>query len=357
MSDVLAQDLANILQRSPALWEMLRGRSLFLTGGTGLFGRWLLEALCHANRELDLDLHVTVLTRDAEAFTRQAPHLASDVMLTLHSGDVRDFEFPQGYFDYLIHGATTSASETFNGEDSLRKFDTLVDGTRRVLDFAVQCEVERFLFLSSGVAYGTQPADMSHIPESYQGAPDTSDVDTSLGQAKRAAEYLSTYYAHKHGWNNTIARCFSFAGPFMPLDLHYAIGNFIHQALHEEEIMVKGDGTSLRSYLYLGDLVTWLLTLLLQGRNGQIYNVGSDQEISIGELARLVRDIVSSGKIVNILGLKNQNVGNPIRNRYVPDINKARKELGLDGWTCLSAAIRRTAAHAAPLPPSASSAR
>ena len=191
---------------------------------------------------------VTVLTRDAAAFARQAPYLANDAALTLHPGDVRNFVFPQGHFDYLIHGATTSASETFHGEDPLRKFDTLVDGTRRVLDFAVQCEVERFLFLSSGVAYGTQPADMSHIPESYQGAPDTSDVDTSLGQAKRAAEYLSTYYAHKHGWNNTIARCFSFVGPFMPLDLHYAIGNFIHQALHEEEIMVKGDNVMLEYY-------------------------------------------------------------------------------------------------------------
>jgi dTDP-glucose 4,6-dehydratase/UDP-glucose 4-epimerase len=345
MSDVLAQDLARILQRSPALWEMLRGRSLFLTGGTGLFGRWLLEALCHANRELDLGLRVTVLTRDAQAFIRQAPHLAADAMLTLHNGDVRDFAFPQGHFDYLIHGATTSASETFNGEDPLRKFDTLVDGTRRVLDFAAQCGIERSLFLSSGVAYGTQPADMTHIPESYQGAPDTCDVDTSLGQAKRAAEYLTTYYANKHGWHNTIARCFSFAGPFMPLDLHYAIGNFIAQALFEDEITVKGDGSPVRSYLYMADLVTWLLTLMLQGRNGEIYNVGSDQAISIRELAEMVRDTLSPGKPIRVMGQHGHSVGNSVRNRYVPSISKARLELGLDASIALDEAIRRTSAH------------
>lgn len=345
MSDVLAQDIARILQRSPALWEMLRGRSLFLTGGTGLFGRWLLEALSHANRELGLGLRVTVLTRNAQAFARQAPHLASDAMLTLHSGDVRDFAFPQGHFDYLIHGATTSASETFNGEDPLRKFDTLVDGTRRVLDFAAQCGIERFLFLSSGVAYGTQPADMSHIPESYQGAPDTSDVDTALGQAKRAAEYLTSYYAHKHGWHNTIARCFSFAGPFLSLDIHYAIGNFIAQALFEDEITVKGDGSPLRSYLYMADLVSWLLTLLLKGESGEMYNVGSDQAISISELAYRVRDVLSPQKNVNILGRSAYSVGNVARNQYVPDINKARAELRLDVSVELDEVIRRTAAH------------
>ncbi|MFH2139391.1 MAG: NAD(P)-dependent oxidoreductase [Pseudomonadota bacterium] len=349
MSDVLAQDLANILKRSPALWEMLRGRSLFLTGGTGLFGRWLLETLCHANRELGLGLRVTVLTRDAQAFARQAPHLAAEHMLTLHSGDVRDFAFTKGHFDYLIHGATTSASETFNGEDPLRKFDTLVDGTRHVLDFAARCGIERFLFLSSGVAYGTQPTDMTHIPESYQGAPDTRDVDTALGQAKRAAEYLTSYYAHKHGWQNTIARCFSFAGPFLPLDLHYAIGNFIGQALHEDEIVVKGDGSPVRSYLYMADLITWLFTLLLKGENGQIYNVGSDQPISIIELAYLVRDSLSPQKNIRILGQSNESKGNAVRNRYVPNIDKSRQELSLNVWTELDTAIRLTAASSTDL--------
>lgn len=345
MSDVLAQDLARIMLRSPALWESLRGRSLFLTGGTGLFGRWLLEALLHANRELGLALRVTVLTRNAQAFAQQAPHLASDKALTLHNGDVRGFEFPQGRFDYLIHGATTSASETFHGEDPLKKFDTLVDGTRRVLNFATQCGIERFLFLSSGVAYGTQPADMPHMPETYMGAPDTCDADTALGQAKRAAEYLSSYYATKHGWHNTIARCFSFSGPFMPLDLHYAIGNFIAQALNEDEIVVKGDGTPQRSYLYLGDLVTWLVTLLLQGRNGEIYNVGSDEAVSILELAESVRDTLSPGKIIRVLGNTGHSVGNAARNRYVPDISKARTELGLTPWTMLTETIRATAQH------------
>jgi dTDP-glucose 4,6-dehydratase/UDP-glucose 4-epimerase len=286
-----------------------------------------------------------VLTRDAQAFKMQAPHLALEPGFDFLAGDVRDFEFPAKRYSLFIHGATTSAGETFRGEDPLRKFDTLVAGTRRILDFAVHCEAKRFLFLSSGVAYGTQPAGMDFIPEEYAGAPDTMDADTALGQAKRAAEYLCAYYARAHGLDYSVARCFSFVGPFLPLDIHYAIGNFIGQALFEDEITVKGDGSPLRSYLYMADLVSWLLTLLIRGGNAQIYNVGSDQVVSIRELAHLVRDIVSPQKIVNVLGQSTYSVGNAVRNLYVPNINKARNEAQLEVWTRLPDAIRFTASH------------
>lgn len=345
MSGLPTHDLDSILSRMGGQWESLRNESLFITGGTGLFGRWLLESLSHANRAFGLNLKVTVLTRDAQSFAEKAPHLAQDPAIDFHRGDVRDFAFPNRRYSYIIHGATTSAEETFNGEDPLRKFDTLVSGTRRTLDFAVHCQARRFLFLSSGVAYGTPPAGMDFVAEDYIGAPDTTDADTALGQAKRTAEFLCACYADKHGLDYSVARCFSFVGPFLPLDLHYAIGNFIGQALFEDKIVVKGDGSPVRSYLYLADLVTWLLTLLLKGRNGQIYNVGSDHAIGIRELAKLVRDTLSPQKNVDILGQSNYSVGNAVRNCYVPGIEKARREFGLDVWTSLPEAIHWYAAH------------
>lgn len=348
---VIEQDLAGITSRLDGLWDGLRNESIFITGGTGLFGRWLLESLAYANRELQLNLKVTVLTRNAQAFKAKAPHLANDPAIDFHHGDVRDFPFPKRHYSYIIHGATTSAEETFRGEDPLCKFDTLVAGTRHTLDFAAQCQVKRFLFLSSGVAYGVPPAGIDFITEAYSGAPDTTDVDSALGQAKRTAEFLCTYYAQKNGWEYSIARCFSFVGPFLPLDIHYAIGNFIDQALFEDEITVKGDGSPVRSYLYMADLVGWLLTLLLNGKSGQIYNVGSDQAISISELAHLVRDVVSPDKTVRVLGQPDFSVGNTVRNRYVPDIAKIRNEFGLNVWTQLPDAIRLTALHTSPSNP------
>lgn len=341
----IEQDLAGITSRLDGLCEGLRNESIFITGGTGLFGRWLLESLMHANRKLKLNLKVTVLTRNAQAFKEKAPHLALDPALDFHHGDVRDFDFPKQPYSFIIHGATTSADETFRGEDPLCKFDTLVSGTRHTLDFAAQCKVKRLLFLSSGVAYGAPPLGIDFIPEDYSGAPDTTDVDSALGQAKRTAEFLCAYYAQKNGWEYSIARCFSFVGPFLPLDIHYAIGNFIGQALFEDKITVKGDGSPVRSYLYMADLVTWLMTLLLKGRNGQIYNIGSDHAVSIKDLAYLVRDILNPHKAVNVLGQPGYSVGNAERNRYVPSIEKVRHEFGLDAWTSLAEAIRATAAH------------
>lgn len=346
----LEADFDLILARAAALWPRLKGKSLFITGGTGFFGRWLLEALRVANSRHALGLKITVLSRDPQAFGRHAPAVCADPAFRFVVGDVRSFDFPDGEFSHVIHAATTSAHETFAGEDPLRKFDTLVGGTRRVLDFAAERSIENLLFTSSGVVYQPLPpppgGTYTAIPESSLLAPPTSDPASALGQAKRAAEFLCACYAERHGWHLGIARCFSFVGPFLPLDIHYAIGNFIEQALNAERIVVKSDGTALRSYLYAADLIVWLITLLLEGESGRPCNVGSDQAISIGELAQLTRDLVAPGKPVDILGKPAFGVGNPVRNAYIPDISLAKAAFGLDVWTDLPTAIRATARHA-----------
>lgn len=342
-SNVIQHDLGNILLRMGGLWEAFRNESIFMTGGTGWFGRWLLESLLRANDQFELNLKITVLTRNEHAFRKEAPHLAKSPVIDFHIGDVRDFVFPARHYTYLIHGAATSAHETFHGEDPLRKFDTVVNGTRHTLDFAAQCGIRRFLFLSSGNIYGVPAQGMTTIPEDYPGAPSTTNLDSALAEAKRAAEFLSAYYAQKFGWEYVIARCFSFVGPFLPLDIHYAIGNFIGQAHRDECITVNSDGTQVRSYLYVADLVVWLLTLLVQGRNGTIYNVGSDSPISIRDLAYLVQSVVAPEKNVKVLCRITDSIGNENRKVYVPDISKARKELQMEVWTDLKTAIKLTA--------------
>jgi len=328
-----------------AVWQELEGCRLFLTGCTGWFGRNLLETIAHANAQLGTRIEVTVLTRTPERFAHSAPHFADAPWITLHAGDVRDFRFPAGRHSHILHAATSSAHETSAGETGLAKFDTLVGGTRRVLEFATTCGTEYLLFTSSGVA--GNPTSGGVMAEDDPGAPLTTDPATALGQGKRAAEFLCSYFGELHGWHTTIARCFSFVGPFMPLDLHYAIGNFIKQALAGHPIIVKGDGSPLRSYLYTGDLVIWLLTMLTRKGSPRIYNVGSDHAISIRDLAHLVRDELAPESEVRILGQAGISVGNPVRNIYVPNIERARRELELADWTDLASAIKRTAAQTA----------
>jgi dTDP-glucose 4,6-dehydratase len=145
----------------------------------------------------------------------------------------------------------------------------------------------------------------------------------------------------QHGLETVAARCFAFVGPDLPLNVHFAIGNFIRDALTADAITVSGDGTPLRTYLDQSDLAHWLFTLLQHGHPGHAYNVGSDEVISIADLAFLVRDILAPHKPVHILGQPDPDAA---RNRYVPDIRKAQQQLGLSATVPLAEAILRTGA-------------
>ena len=345
MSNPLAADLDYVLEHTKDLWNEIRGNRLFITGGTGFFGSWLLESFLWANEKLNLNASALVLTRDFKAFSNKLPHIANNSSIKFHIGDVRDFTFPEGTFSHIIHAAATSAVATFNNEDPLVKFDTVVGGTRHTLDFAVQCHAKKFLLTSSGAAYGKQPPNMTHIPEDYCGAPDPLDLNSSWGESKRVAEFLCTYYSKRYGFETTIARCFSFVGPYLPLDIHYAIGNFIGDALNGDPIIVKGDGTPYRSYLYAADLAIWLWTILLKGKPGRVYNVGSEEGITIAELADLVAQCCDTPVQVRIT--QTSALDKP-PDRYLPSTKQTRQECGVRQIVDLKEAIRKTFAFHRP---------
>lgn len=340
VANPLAMDLDIILARTRPLWEELRGNRLFLTGGTGFFGCWLLESFLWACDNLNLQAEVILLTRNPEAFQSRVPHLARHKALRIHTGDVRSFEFPNGSFSHVIHAAT-EVNVTVNEDDPLLMLDTIIEGTRRALDFTRHCGAKKFLLTSSGAVYGSQPPEMTHVPEHYQGAPDTMDLRSAYGEGKRIAELLCAIYARRYGIETKIARCFAFVGPYMPLDAHYAIGNFIRDALAGGPIEVKGDGTSYRSYLYSADLAVWLWTILFQGPSGRAYNVGSDQTTSILELAAAV--VEASGSLVEV-HVQGESPPAFQPQRYVPSIERAKVELGLIPRLDLRSSLLRTLA-------------
>jgi len=336
MSHSLQTDLDHILDHTRELWDEFRGQRLFITGGTGFFGCWLLESFAWANDQLGLRARAVVLTRAPEAFFRKRPQLTAQPALQFLRGDVRDFAFPAGEFTGVIHAAT-EASARLTAEQPWLMFDTLVAGTRRVLDFAVQAGAKRFLLTSSGAVYGPQPPDLTHIPETYAGGPDPLDPQWAYGEGKRAAEMLCCLYARQHGLEPKIARGFAFVGPYLPLNTHFAIGNFIRDALQGGPIRVQGDGTPWRSYLYAADLAIWLWTILLRGQTCRAYNVGSEDDRPIADMARAVARM-AAGCEVRIA----KKPGGQPPTRYVPRTKRARSELGLAAWVSLDDAIART---------------
>ena len=333
----LAHDLDNILARTEPLWEELRGQRILITGATGFFGCWLLESFAWANRRLDLHAHAVGLSRDPGRLAEKAPHLAQNPAISLHAADVRYGDFPQGTFSHVIHAAT-EASAKLNNEAPLVMFDTIVEGTRRALQFSIASSVNRFLLVSSGAVYGTQPPQLTHVTESFEGGPDPLNPASAYGEGKRAAELLCALAASSR-LAITVARCFAFVGPYMKLDAHFAIGNFISDAMRGGPILVKGDGSPFRSYLYASDLMVWLWTILFRGQSGRAYNVGSEEALNIATLAREVAAALPPEIDVTIASAATPRI--PVH-RYVPCTARAREELGLRAEVPLREAICRT---------------
>ncbi len=292
-----------------------------------------------ANRRFDLHASATVLTRNPAAFIDKIPHIATDPSITLLTGDVRDFDFPSGQFPFIIHAASEVSGSPVQNHPS-ETLSTIVDGTRHLLEFAEASGTRKLLFTSSGAVYGVQPHTITHIAEDYTGGPDPLNSASAYGEGKRLAEQLCVQYASRSETECKIARCFAFVGPHLPLNGPFAIGNFIRDVMEGKPILIEGDGTPTRSYLYAADLAIWLWKLLFEGASSRAYNVGSEIEISIYNLAK--ETATALGQKQNIQVATQPIAGAPIR-RYVPDTRRVQQELGIRQHIGLAEAIRRTA--------------
>lgn len=338
------EDLAEVLTHARQSFESLRGARLFITGGTGFFGHWLLESLLHADKELQLGVQATVLTRSADAFRAKAPHLAGRSQITLLEGDIQTFRFPSNAHTHIVHAATDSGGQQAN-RPAFELAESILGGTRRVLHFARETGATRLLFTSTGAVYG-RSTTLPHTPETYTGAPDPLHLASSYDEAKRMAEHLCIAYAHNTALQPVVARCFAFVGPHLPLDAHFAIGNFVGAAIAGHRLHIKGDGTPRRSWLYMSDLAAWLWTLLAQSAPNRAYNVGSDEAYTIAEAAQLTAQTLrpdgQGGATVPVQIDGKPNPHAPL-NSYVPATDRVREELNLRITVPLAEALRRTA--------------
>jgi len=314
----------------------LGGHRIFLTGGTGFVGKSLLDYFGLVAQRHGADFEVCVLSRDPSRFIERNLRYAGLSWLEWVAGDLSRPPTGLGRFTDVIH----AAADTHGVVGGVQWIEQIVWGTRSLLDFALAHGCERFLAMSSGAVYGPQPAHLTHLAEDYPGAPPTTLVTSVYGQAKRLAEQLCTLYWQEHGLRTVNARCFSLVSEHVPLAGPYAIGNFIGDALAGGPLRIKGNGNTVRSYLYGLDMAHWVVTLLLYGEAGQVYNVGSDVAISIRQLAELVAATLAPDARIESASI--MPVAEGQRSVYVPDIARCR-QLGLEIGTPLHAAIQRSA--------------
>ena len=296
-------------------------RRIFITGGTGFFGKSMLDwRLRHPETAVD---EWTILSRDPGRFMKRYPGLAKQSGVHFRQGDVRTFSFGDKSYDAVIHAATDAVT-TLTDEEMT---SVVVEGTRHVIDFAKACGAQKLMLTSSGAVYGSLAATVS---EETPCRP-----TTAYGKGKLLAEQM----CRESGLHVLLPRCFAFLGPYLNRGIHFAIGNFIQNCIDGQPIVIKGDGLPMRSYLYADDLVEWLFAILERGESGRPYNVGSDRAISIRDLAVLVRETLQSKSEIKVLG---QAVAGAA-NCYVPNVSRARDELDLVQKVGLPEAIRASA--------------
>ncbi|TGL99222.1 NAD-dependent epimerase/dehydratase family protein [Leptospira jelokensis] len=316
-------------------WSCLKGQPVLLTGGTGFLGRWLLETILYANFYLDHKMDLTVISRNPDSFLYRFPNYKAFKNLKFLKADVKNLNQIAGDYFCVIHAAVESDSR-LNPNSAIDTFETIIYGTKSVLELAASVGVKKFLFLSSGAVYG--PFVEMKVEESSSASPPL-QIQYTYGESKRAAELLCRLYSEKFKIDMSIARCFSFVGPGIPLDKSYAIGNFIGNCLNNESIKIKGDGSPLRSYMYVVDLAAWLFSSLTKVVGFETFNVGSDEKISILELAKLVKEIGNNKNEISVEGIVNQK---GTIDQYIPSTEKIKNKLSLEMSYSLVKAIEKT---------------
>lgn len=307
-------------------FSVLSDKHLFVTGCTGFTGYWILMTIYCLNLK-GFNIQVTGISRHPDQFYQRHPFFLSKKWLHLIKGEVRDFPLKNEVYDYVIHAAMdTQPDKLKNGSDL---FDIATRGTKRVIEQAKMASANSILIVSSGAVY-----ESDYVPQK------TGKLNSAnyYSMAKQLMEQVALSETEGSMCQLKLARCFAFIGYLLPK--HLAVAQFIRSALNDECITIHGNGSPVRSYLYAADMALWLLQILINGKDKAAYDVGSDDAITLLEHAERIRQIISPSKQVRIM----EQCSGSIKKRdvYVPDIIKSKQDLGLDVWTNLNSAIRKT---------------
>jgi dTDP-glucose 4,6-dehydratase len=319
----ILSDLEEIIQTSASDLEEIVNKPLVITGASGFVGTWLTLSWVAARKKVNGRGQLLITSRNPQSLLPLINVIDSRSPVIALSSDIQNLHIPSEFRNGNLIHAATPASAALNASDPAAMLKIIIEGQERVIVEAVRMN-NKLLFLSSGAVYGRQPLDLSHLPETWEGAPQIGDINSAYHEGKRVTELMGNIAAAKQGLHFVTARLFAFIAPFLPLGTHFAAGNFIRDAVTSNQIEIQSGGGSVRSYLYATDLCSSLWALLARGETMTAYNVGSEHEVSIKNLALEVASCTNRNAEVVVRGVDNsENV-----NRYVPSTTKMEVELG-----------------------------
>lgn len=289
--DLIRQDSERVRSLCNFDLSVLEGKHILITGATGLIGSCLIRILAHWN----LGVHITAVVRNLE----KAQKLFKDLEyqdLSYIVSDISDtFCVPQPV-DYLIHAANQTSSKAFV-DAPVETILTAIKGTQNMLEIAREKQVKSFVYLSSMEAYGAPQTD-EKILESHGCNINTMETRSSYPESKRMCESLCRAYYAQYGVPTKVIRLSQTFGPGLSYNDGRVPAEFARCVIENKNIILRTDGKTKRSYLYVADAVTAVLAILLQGASGEAYNATNEATYcSIREMANLVAEKCANGRI------------------------------------------------------------
>jgi dTDP-glucose 4,6-dehydratase len=344
---IVTEDLDQILSM-PLPWEVFSGTAVLITGASGLLGGYCCEVLLRLNEihRLAAPVRVIAVSRGLQSLTRRFSAYAGRPDLVFLQGDVcAGLPAWGGAADYVIHGASPASPPAMSA-DLLGTFEANVSGTRNMLKLAQAKQARKFLFLSSGAVYGNLPPEVQSAGETDFGALDPLTLRAAYDEGKRAGETLCLLYADKFGLSVFSARISHTYGPGLKPDDGRSFADFITAAAEGRPLVLNSDGSAIRYFCYLSDTTAGLFTILLLGKSGEAYNVGSASECcSIRELAQLIVDLFPERGLRIIMPEQNSDLrqadATSKQNPFPLSTSKLRT-LGWTEQTTLASGMKRT---------------
>lgn len=270
-------------------FEKLKNKSILITGGTGLIGSFLVDTIMYLNNTSDLNCTIYVVGLGEN---KRFPNYERNTLFKYLSHDVNNKLDIEGDVNFVLHLASNTHPVLY-AKEPVSTITTNVIGTKNMLDFAISKKVDRFLFTSSVEIYGTNKGDVELFDENYCGYINSNTLRAGYPEGKRCGEALCQAYKEQNGLNVVIARLSRIYGPTVMNNDSKAIFQFIFKALNNEDIILKSDGTQFFSYTYVADAVYALLIILLNGENGEAYNISyPETDITLKELATTIASSV-----------------------------------------------------------------